>query len=585
MKLSPKIEYFAIFMVLMLTQISSNQIFEAGYLSYAAIFVVGILASAMMVVQYFRANRTIHFSLIDLSFFSFVMLLTIRWQWSDNSWIYSKAAIAIVLVPIYIFLKHYKSISQIHWAIVLTGIVQLIVSILQKVGWSHNTNSSFEVGGTVGNPNILAMLLLFTVISAIYLLSQTRANLFRKLLWVYIAMALVVIFYTKCRTAILGSMVFGVVMMIKTNRNFYSNQIVKRVLLVVLGLMCLGFIVLIFEKSESITGRLLIWQVSFSKIAESPFWGEGISSFHRFYPDAQRIFLENNPNPAYLHVADTPKWAYNDFIELWLEGGLFVALSFLSILGIVLYCWKSQKRFIDSSHNIAFLSVTIFFVLSAFNFAITAWPILLIFVFNLAWSSSVCPVPANREINLKSFSSIFISTAFLVVCIYLGTRAFKNLSLQYQLNHIESLEENRQRDFFDNHVASYQYYAPFSYKYAAFLGSENKTCEAIAILQTIHNTQPSYQSALLLAENYQNINELKNAEINYEKAIKYLPNRILPRYHLFMIQLLMKNYTKADSIKKEVLLLDFKGDSQFINQIKESLCKYNINEKETDFNQ
>jgi Tfp pilus assembly protein PilF len=117
------------------------------------------------------------------------------------------------------------------------------------------------------------------------------------------------------------------------------------------------------------------------------------------------------------------------------------------------------------------------------------------------------------------------------------------------------------------------------------LSSENKTCEAIAILQAINNTQPSYLSALLLAENYQNINELKNAEINYEKAIKYLPNRILPRYHLFMNYLLMKNYSKADLVKKEALLLSYKGDTLFINQIKESLCKYNINEKKTDFNQ
>ena len=585
MNLFPKLACLGIFILLTLTQITSKHIFEAGYISYAAIFVVGILASAALFVQLIRVNTTIHYNLIDLSFFAFVFLLLLRWLLSDNTWIYSKAAATICIVPIYIFVKQYKPILNFQWALIFTGVLQIIVSVLQKLGCLQNNNNSFEVGETVGNPNMLATLLLFTLISAIYLLSKININRVRNFLWFYMAIALLVIVLSKCRTAFLGSMIIGIFMLLQSNKNLLQNKIVKRGLIALLALISLRFIVLIFEKSGSITGRILIWQVSFAKIAESPFWGQGISSFYRIYPEAQCIFLENNSDPAYLQVADTPKWVYNDFIELWLEGGLFLTLSFLSILGTVLYCWKSQKRFIGSSNYIAFLSVIIFFAFSAFNFALTAWPVLLIFVINLAWSSSICPVSANSGIKSNPFSNITISLALLIICIYLGKGVFQNLSLQYQFNQIESMDENQQREFFDNHISLYQHYAPFVFKYTTFLNSENKTNEAIAILRTIDDTQPSYQSVLLLAENYQRANDLENAKINYEKAIKFLPNRILPRYHLFMNYLLMNNYSKADSVKKEALHLNYKGDTLFINQIKESLCKYNFNEKNTDLNQ
>ncbi|MDP3431574.1 MAG: O-antigen ligase family protein, partial [Bacteroidota bacterium] len=345
--------------LLLLTQFASDRLFEPGYSSYAAIFVSGTLASAVLVIKAFRVNEPIYLNAIDLSFVFFTLLLFMRWIGSDNSWIYSKAAIAVVLIPIYFFIKNFKSIYLIQWALIFTGTIQIIVSILQKLGYTQNTNSYFEVGGTVGNPNVLAILLLFTILSAIYLLYQTRATLTRYLLLTYILLALSIIVFTRCRTAILGMVAVGIFFLIKNNW-VPIHRTVRLVVFGVLGLTFSGFLLLIIEKSESLTGRLLIWQASFVKINGKPLWGYGISSFHQVYPDAQRIFLENNLNSNYSYVADTPKWAYNDFIELWLEGGLFTALAFLMILISVLYCWKLQKHFNFNGDNIAFLAATIF---------------------------------------------------------------------------------------------------------------------------------------------------------------------------------------------------------------------------------
>ncbi len=437
-----------------------------------------------------------------------------------------------------------------------------------------NTNNFFEVGGTLGNPNVLAIILVFTILSAIYILGETHTTLSRNLLFAYIFVAFAEIVLTRCRSALLGCMVIGF-FLLKSNRT-PINRTIKILLISVLALAGSCFMLFVYQKSESLTGRLLIWQASFIKILEKPFWGYGISSFQRVYPDAQRIFLETNPKPAYLQVADNPKWAYNDFIELWLEGGVFTALAFLMLLSSVLYCFKLRKRVIANRDKIAFLSVVVFFVLSVFNFAITAWPILLIFAISLAWCSSLCPEIIQLRFSRKLWPNLIFSVALLSGSVFVTATAFKNLVFQYQFNTAVSLPIDSQRTFYSRSANDYQSYAPFAFRYATFLFSDNKHSEAIMVLRHIYDYEPSYQTAFRLAETYLTMNDPINAKRYYEEAVNYLPNRIMPRYHLFMIALLDKNYARADSIKKQTINLDYKGDTTIINQIKQSLCKYNI---------
>jgi O-antigen ligase len=562
-----------------LTQFASDQLFESGYFSYAAIFMIGLLASVMLVIKAIRINGTICFNAIDLSFVAFAVLLSLRWIGTGNSWIYSKAAIAVAIVPIYFFVRQYKQAYHFHWAIVFTGMVQVAVAMLQKTGFLTNINASFQAGGLVGNPNILAMLLLLSLPSAIFIHSTTKPTALKRAIIAYILLALAVITLTKCRSAIVGCIVLGIFFLYKNKR-----LIVKRSTMLLcagaLGLACSGFVLLNFEKAGSLIGRLLIWQSCLVKIIEKPFLGYGISSFRQVYPEGQRVFLEKNPSPMYLNVADQPQWAYNDFIEFWMEGGLFTALAFLTVLLSVLYYWKAQKRFNISRNNISYLSALIFFILSAFNFAYTAWPVLLVFVVSLAWcartSNNPIQIRPGRKVNLWLIIALILFSGNVL----LGIDAGKNLLFQYQFKNADALPLHGQREFYDRSQERYGLYAPFLFKYAAFLNLEGKKTEALEALLRLNGHARSYQASYQLAGTYLEMNDMKNARVYYEEAIKYLPNRILPRYHLFMIELLDKNYIKADSIRKQIMHLDFKGDTVFINQIKESLWKYNTNEKQ-----
>ena len=560
---------FIFISLLLLVQITSNYLFEPGYSGYAAIFFIGILASVILLVKTIRHENTFRFSVIDLSLIVFVLLLCIRWTGSDNTWIYSKAAIAVTVVPTYFFIKQFKAIDLIQWDILFTGVVQVVVSFLQLSGLLQNTHGLFKMGGTVGNPNILAMLLLFTILSAIYLLHQTQSVLTRNFLLTYILLALLTILLTQCRTALIGSIVVGAFFLFRS-KWISSHRTVKLVLIGILVITLSVFLILMFEKSASITGRLLIWQSCFVKIIEKPIWGYGVSSFHLVYPEAQRCFLEEFPNEAYMQVAGDPNRAFNDFIELWLEGGILTAMSFLLVLISVVYCWKARKHANTNGNAIAFLSATIFFILSIFNFAFTSWPVLLIFVINLAWASQIC---GNQiQVKFKRRIAVWaIVATLLFVNIAVGLDTSQNLLFLYRFKKAVALPFAGQERFYNETDTKYLDYAPYTIRYAAFLIREGKSGEATGLLKKLNDKAPSYSTNFQLAEACRETGDFAQAKHFYYQALKYIPIRILPFYKLYTIAIAERNYESADLIREKILRTDFKGDPELLRYMKESV--------------
>lgn len=217
-------------------------------------------------------------------------------------------------------------------------------------------------------------------------------------------------------------------------------------------------------------------------------------------------------------------------------------------------------------------------MLCRFYFAYTAWPVLPVYVVNLA----LCARVSNNFIKIKLKRNInprLVVTLILLSCNLLsGIDAGKNLLFQNQFRNVDSLSSNKQYEFYNKLKDRYGLYAPFVFKYATVLNFEGKNKEAFEVLHQLNEYSPSYQTNYQLAETCREMNDMKSAKVYYEEAIKFLPNRILPRYHLFMAELLQKNYAKADSIRKQILKHEFKGDTIFINQIKKSLCAYNLYE-------
>jgi len=87
-------------------------------------------------------------------------------------------------------------------------------------------------------------------------------------------------------------------------------------------------------------GRLEVWRVSWKMITYSPFKGFGWGKFSLFFPFFRdKQFREILPDVI-------PKHAHNDYLELWVEGGLSSLISFLLILSLIFKkVWEGNYSF------------------------------------------------------------------------------------------------------------------------------------------------------------------------------------------------------------------------------------------------
>ncbi|MBN2834183.1 MAG: O-antigen ligase family protein [Candidatus Delongbacteria bacterium] len=565
--------YFLLFTsFLFLNQSSIHVLYEPGYLNYTALFYIGAFAS-IAIFKIKNIDTPTRFNLIDIAILLLILVLMIRWILTNNSFIYSKGAIALSILPIYFYVKQAKYIDLIHWAILVNGLVQFGIIILQKIGYVPNTDSLFELGGSFGNPNVLAMVLLMTIFSSVYLLKSTSSKLLKYFLLVYIFLVIITIVLTRCRSAMLALIIISILYLFTIE---FKYSILKyRYLGLVSILTVFGvFINLLFTKSESLFGRILIWKSCLLKIYEEPVWGYGISTFHKIFPDAQKQFLENYQGSQLNSIAGNPKWAYNDFLELWLEGGIFIAIAFIFVLLSVLYYWRSHNRAKLVRNNPAILAVFSFFILGTVNFAFNAWSVLLLFVINLGLVSR----SIDTSIALKLIPKYNL-IPIIAILLFLGNVAFslKNTSTLFFLSSLKTIDQKslkEQEAFFMNNN-QYEDYLPFAFKNASFSKRTGNFHSEIKILRRLRSEVNSYDTNRQLAEAYMDINELDSAKRYFINALSIIPNRLTPQLNLFMIEYELGNIELADSIRVNVFKQEFKGDPNYIKGIKNYMAKWN----------
>ena len=82
------------------------------------------------------------------------------------------------------------------------------------------------------------------------------------------------------------------------------------------------------ERDESLTGRVPLWSLVWTDIAERPFLGYGYGAYWLNKAGVARQFW------ASLGWADSPQQAHNGFLDVWLESGLAGLLMLISVLAV-----------------------------------------------------------------------------------------------------------------------------------------------------------------------------------------------------------------------------------------------------------
>lgn len=100
-----------------------------------------------------------------------------------------------------------------------------------------------------------------------------------------------------------------------------------------------------FMKRDSADGRLLIWKITSQAIASSPWGEENGRTFSAIYGDAQeRYFTNCEYSESEAWVAGTPDFAFNEFLQIAVEHGIWVSVLLVTVLLMLLKIAGSRKH-------------------------------------------------------------------------------------------------------------------------------------------------------------------------------------------------------------------------------------------------
>lgn len=336
-----------------------------------------------------------------------------------------------------------------------------------------------------------------------------------------------------------------------------------------------GISVLLFQmKADSANGRLFIWQTTCKVIADKPLFGYGPGAFSHAYGEIQSTyFASGNYTEQEERVAGAPEYAFNEPLQLCVEGGIILLMLFLSLV-----VWGINKG-ISNKEYIACSGIISLFLFSLSSYPFQILPFLLMGVLLLV----ICVSDSKRIIEKYSVCQR-LCTLLLLVSMLIGNAfsiyKLRNVNeLSDRLYFIKVLQnQSLQKEASIGYGRLYDYFKHnfnFLMKYARNLFVQKRYDEAIAILERAKLVSCHPNIYNLQGQCYQASGKFAAAEKCYKVSTQLLPIRIYPYY------LLAKLYAEPDfshdaEMKQMINIVLSKKPKVYSNAIHEMRMEMNV---------
>lgn len=253
----------------------------------------------------------------------------------DFSMLWKGAVLAIIYI---LTLSIPKRNTIIPFLVILWGLLESGVAILQKMHWLESNHHAFGVTGTFGNPGPLGGLtaVSFTLtLAGIYKAVNLNQHILIKITYAMVGLTIAAgLTLSESRAAWLGVIV--AIMWPKFFPHLIHKK--KKLFLCVFIITCIILCGLYSIRPQSADGRLFIWYNTVRMIADHPLWGTGTGGWLANYMYYQADFFVNHPDSIYQMLADDVIYPYNEYLlvitEHGLAGWLFLFFLFYEICKI-----------------------------------------------------------------------------------------------------------------------------------------------------------------------------------------------------------------------------------------------------------
>lgn len=327
-------------------------------------------------------------------------------------------------------------------------------------------------------------------------------------------------------------------------------------------------------KADSANGRLFIWKTTCKVIAANPIFGYGAGAFPHTYGEMQSAyFASGNYTEVEERVAGAPEYAFNEYLQLCVEGGLILLFLFLALV-----VSSVSKGIFNKEYSLcAGIISLLIFSLSSYPFQILSF--LMMGVLLLAVCVSTSEKMIERHSGFQRIGTLLLLAFILVSNIFYINKLRNVDELSERLYYIkvlqnQSLEKEASTGYGRLYDAlKHNFY--FLMKYAKSLFEQKRYDEAIIILERakLVSCHPGIYN--LQGQCYQAAGKFADAEKCYKVSTQLLPSRIYPYY------LLAKLYAESSffheiEMKKMINIVLYKKPKVYSNTIHEMRMEMNV---------
>jgi O-antigen polymerase len=482
----------------------------------------------------------------------------------------------------YLDLKHIIVCS-----IDILAIFQSLIGTGQLIGVLNSRHTLFPVTGTFLNPGSFGNFLsVIGVIIVLYVYSNYSIFKYRQTKYLYdketvlfittyylsiaaLFFIVIMLVLSKSRSALLGFF-FPLIIFI-LNKKSIRQYIIKlrykkAFLLLGILLLLLFFFELYCVRPESANVRLHIWKVSLCEIDKSAVTGTGLGSFPKqFIIKQERFYEKHGFESKWVKYADTPYYAFNEYLNIVYESGAIGLFFFILIMFLIL------KKQLSCDHNQIFA----FGIISILIISLTSYPLHIIKI-----SIILMVLMSKNEYSWKGlipykFSSFFLFLIFVATALKLpyylsSVNATAKWETMKQLSNVSLIEIRQKSDFekLYNHLKGND---RFMIDYGVFLKNKRENLKSIEILQLGYAISNNPDFPLLLADINASLGNEYEAEQYYKKAFSMVPNRIIPLYLLAIFYYDTEQYKKFKNLANYIINFNPKIRSEQTDRIKNDI--------------
>ena len=329
-----------------------------------------------------------------------------------------------------------------------------------------------------------------------------------------------------------------------------------------------------FMKRDSADGRLLIWKLTSQVIAGNP-WGDGNGrTFSAIYGDAQeRYFADCEYSESEAWVAGTPDFAFNEYLQIAVEYGIWVSVLFITVVFVLLWIAEKRKSFTGMGGCLVSLMV----------FACFSYPLHIPAIVSL-WLLTVTVLCGEGLAMIKRKLNAMLVLLPLVVT---GLTASMNMYGKYS-ERTRAVSEwmpvrvlyhsgafNAAAEEYGKLYDKMSWHKDFCFEYGRALykaGSYGKAEEVLLKAMTVSG-DPMILN--ILGRNAQASGEYEKAEMYLLRSTRRLPERVYPHYLLVKLYLEPEYFDRIKLIKEAgyVLYTEPKVNSTAIREMRQEVKK------------